>query len=205
MDERDDPMKPVEEALPTREESQRRLDEELRVLARKHPRTGWPENPGLGQTAKFWLDRHDRFRKLDQAVREGSDKAVIERVGADGFKPWLARTLNMYLGELEGHHHVEDHHYFPVFRRAEPGLAKGFDLLDNDHEALHGAIESIVGVANRVLQQAGDDPLAFHGEMERFREAYEELGKNLVLHLDDEEDLIIPLLIERGEGGLIGY
>lgn len=179
----------------------RRLDDTLLALARKHPREGWPENPGLGQTARFWLDRHGAFRELDRAVREGTDRAVIERVGADAFKPWLARTLNLYLGELEGHHHVEDHHYFPVFRRAEPELGRGFDLLDADHEALHEAIGRIVAAANRVLGTSTGDPLAFHGEMERFRETYSGLGRTLLLHLDDEEDLIIPLLIERGEPG----
>lgn len=191
-------------ALPTREQAPRRLDDELLALARKHPREGWPDNPGLGQTARFWLDRHDAFRELDRVIREGSGQAVIEKVGADTFKPWLARTLSLYLGELEGHHNVEDHHYFPVFRRAEPGLAKGFDLLDRDHEALHRAIEEIVAVGNRVLRQPADDPLAFTGEMERFRDSYETLGRTLVLHLDDEEDLIIPLLIERGEAAISG-
>lgn len=196
--------KAIGKALPTREDRPRRLEEELLLFARKHPREGWPENPGLGQTARFWLDRHDAFRELDRVIREGSDQAVIEKIGAESFKPWLARTLSLYLGELEGHHNVEDHHYFPVFRRAEPGLAKGFDLLDRDHEELHEAIEAIVAVGNRVLQQPTGDPLAFHGEMERFRESYEKLGRALVLHLDDEEDLIIPLLIERGETQLMG-
>ncbi|ESR23181.1 hemerythrin domain-containing protein [Lutibaculum baratangense] len=201
MTREDDRPTPVEEALPTRQGQPRRLDEELLVLARRHPREGWPANPGLGEVARFWLDRHDAFRKLDKVIRDGSDRAVIERLGAEAFKPWLARQLNLYLGELENHHAVEDHHYFPVFRRAEPGLARGFDILDNDHEALHHAIGEIVAIANRVLQQPASDPLAFHGEMERFRESYEGLGRTLVLHLDDEEDLIIPLLIERGETG----
>lgn len=194
----------IGKALPTREEAPRRLDEELLLLARKHPREDWPGNPGLGEVARFWLDRHDAFRQLDQVIREGSDQAVIEKIGADGFKPWLARNLSLYLGELESHHSVEDHHYFPVFRRAEPDLARGFDILDNDHEELHHAIEAIVGIANRVLQQPATDPVAFHGEMERFRESYETLGRTLVLHLDDEEDLIIPLLIDRGETEVMG-
>ncbi len=196
---------PVGDALPTRQAAPRRIDEELLLLARKHPREGWPDNPGLGQTARFWLDRHDAFRQLDRVIREGSGQAVLEKIGADAFKPWLARNLSLYLGELESHHSVEDHHYFPVFRRAEPDLARGFDVLDNDHETLHHAIEAIVGIANRVLQQPATDPLAFHGEMERFRESYETLGRTLVLHLGDEEDLIIPLLIERGEAAILGY
>ena len=30
------------------------------------------------------------------------------------------------------------------------------------------------------------------------------LAGSLTAHLDDEEDLIVPLLIERGEGGALG-
>ena len=43
--------------------------------------------------------------------------------------------LQTLLGNLHGHHQIEDHHYFPVFRQAEPRLAAGFGLLANDHVA----------------------------------------------------------------------
>ena len=55
------------------------------------------------------------------------------------------------LWQLEEHHQVEDQHYFPVFRRIEPRLAAGFELLEGDHEALHEALGLIVLRANAVL------------------------------------------------------
>ena len=37
---------------------------------------------------------------------------------------------------------------------------------------------------------------------DRYAEANEPLLKQLVHHLDEEEDLIIPLILDRGEGPL---
>src|ERR1700681_4408293 len=42
--------------------------------------------------------------------------------------------------QLEMHHRVEDDYYFPTFAAAAPKLQKGFDILDNDHGVIHGAI-----------------------------------------------------------------
>jgi iron-sulfur cluster repair protein YtfE (RIC family) len=108
------------------------------------------------------------------------------------------------LWQLEEHHQVEDQHYFPVFRRIEPRLAAGFEVLERDHEALHEALEVIALRANAVLARGNDDPVAFRGALERFVDTQRELGPGLVRHLDDEEDLVIPLLLERGEGALLG-
>jgi Hemerythrin HHE cation binding domain len=105
--------------------------------------------------------------------------------------------------QLEEHHLVEDLHYFPVFRRVEPRLAAGFELLEGDHRALHAALGGIVEVANRVLAD-DTDRSRFRAELGRFRDAQAELGQTLLRHLDDEEDLVVPLLLERGEELIAG-
>jgi iron-sulfur cluster repair protein YtfE (RIC family) len=180
-----------------------RLDDSLLFLARKHPREGWDASPKLGDLGRFWLQRHEAFRKLDALIREATDAAASRAVDENDYRRWLARHVNMMLGQLEEHHHVEDHHYFPVFRRAEPLLGKGFDLLDNDHGQLHEAIEGIADLTNVFLRAKPDDVTA-HDALQRFRDGHRKLGAHLVAHLDDEEDLIIPLLIERGEDGVLG-
>ena len=48
------------------------------------------------------------------------------------------------------HHRVEDDHYFPSFAAAAPKLQKGFDILDNDHGVIHGAIFDL-GTVSRSL------------------------------------------------------
>lgn len=180
------------------------LAEELRFLARHHPREGWAKDARLGGLASFWLQRHAAFRELDQIIRSGSQTALDERHEPERLRGWLARHLQVMLWQLEEHHQVEDQHYFPVFRRIEPRLAAGFEVLERDHEALHEALDVIAVRANAVLAPGSGDPVAFRGALERFVDTQRELGQSLVRHLDDEEDLVIPLLLERGEGALLG-
>ncbi len=139
------------------------------------------------------------FRRLDATLRAGSEAALAQPIEAAALKPWLARHLQGFLWQLEEHHQVEDVHYFPLFRRAEPRLAAGFEVLGRDHDALHAALAGIVEIANRVLAQDGAGPSHFRAALERFRDAQAELGRALCRHLDDEEDLVVPLLLERGE------
>lgn len=179
-----------------------RLDDSLLFLAREHPRP-WDRNPRLGETAAFWLQRHAFFRKLDGMIREATDAAVLGQVDPDRFNPWIARHLQLFLGQLEEHHMVEDHNYFPLFRRAEPRLSKGFDILDGDHELIHGHIHQLAERANAFLRAPQKDADAVRALIGRFREGYAGMGHDLVQHLDDEEDLIVPLLIDRGESAIL--
>jgi hemerythrin-like domain-containing protein len=185
-------------------ESRSALGEELRFLARRYPRPSWATHPNLGALARFWLQRHQMFRQLDEIIRSGSEGALTQPVDAAELKPWLARHLQTFLWQLEEHHQVEDFHYFPAFRQVEPRLAAGFELLERDHDALHTALGGIVQVANRVLAHDGADPSNFRAELARFHDAQVELGRTLLRHLDDEEDLVVPLLLERGEDVLTG-
>jgi hypothetical protein len=95
---------------------------------RRYPRETWAGHANLGELARFWLQRHELFRQLDEVIRSGVETALEEGVDAAAFKPWLSRHLGWSLWQLEQHHQVEDHHYFPLFRRAEPRLAPGFEL-----------------------------------------------------------------------------
>jgi iron-sulfur cluster repair protein YtfE (RIC family) len=179
-----------------------RLSDELLALARLHPRETWSGHANLGQVAQFWLQRHDMFRRLDAMLREGTETALRDGPEDDRFKPWLARYLRLFLGQLEEHHQVEDLNYFPVFRRIEPTLVAGFELLERDHAALHTALGGMVERANALL--TSESAAATRSALGRYHEAQTRLGRDLIQHLDDEEELVVPLLLERGEGVLYG-
>ncbi len=181
-----------------------RLAEELRFLARRYPKETWDGHANLGELARFWLARHEMFRQFDAVIRDGTQAAIEAKAEAADFRPWLARHLQAFLSQLEGHHQVEDMNYFPVFREAEPRLVAGFDLLESDHDALHEAIEGIVGHANGLLRAPEGDQAAFRSALSRFHDANLELGRGLIRHLDDEEELVIPLILDRGEDFLGG-
>lgn len=177
------------------------LPQELRYLVEAYPRDTWEAGQPIGETARFWLERHHAFRRLGGEI---ADRAAAFRERMDEpqlFAEWLVPRLNLFLGELDGHHTVEDHHYFPAFAAAEPKLKRGFEILDADHHVIHGLLDDNAAAGNafvRALGQGGD-------ALKRAGEAYSadiaHLMIGLMRHLDDEEDIVIPMLIDRGEAG----
>ena len=178
------------------------LPVEWLALLRRHPRAGWPGHPGLGVTAAFWLERHAAFRSLGAALEEATQKFRGGGLAPEDFQAWLAPRLQLLLSELNGHHQVEDLHYFPLFRRAEPRLVPGFALLDRDHKTLHISLVETTESANALLQALARSPEQAEGTAAIYAETSARLLTRLARHLDDEEDLVIPLLIEHGEAGL---
>lgn len=195
------------------------LPAELRVLIEKYPRDVWMGHSNLGEMARFWLQRHDMFREIGGILRNCMDAYRAGEADAAAFQGQLIRPLQFFLSELNTHHQVEDYHYFPHFRAADARLRPGFAILDADHHVIHDSIEQTVAVANHMLkafatQQGGSTLLSASGApiekvSDGFRKAVddyaavsERLIAQAVAHLLDEEDLIIPLILERGEVAL---
>ena len=175
---------------------------ELRTLVERYPREMWSGHENLGQMARFWLQRHDMFRKLG-----GMTDAAVLRFREGGTKPaefagWFGPRLQFFLEQLHAHHRIEDGYYFPIFRAADARLARGFDVLENDHGALHEGIERSVTAANALLGALGGDVDALMRAGESYALASASLLQGLRRHLDDEEDLIVPLILDRGEDQL---
>lgn len=175
--------------------------DELKVLLKQYPRETWKTTPS--PLARFWLDKHEAFRQQGRLLLAAADEFRAGTRGAVDFGTWTAPRLQGYLSALHGHHQIEDFHYFPAFRAAEQRLAAGFDLLAKDHERLHADIVNIVETINAFLStlregEAGDAD-AQRQAGERYCDAADALLGRLMRHLDDEEDLIIPIMIDRGE------
>jgi iron-sulfur cluster repair protein YtfE (RIC family) len=181
------------------------LPDDLRVLYAKYPRGAWNTVHTIGQLGSFWLQRHDMFRDFGAALVEGIEHLKNGEVAAERFARWFAPRLNHFLGDLEGHHQVEDHQYFPLFAAADQRLASGFELLEEDHHQIHALLERNAVAANAFHE----DLMSGSGRMPFTRDAYAveagSLLKGLMRHLEDEEDLLIPLLLDQGERKFGGY
>ncbi|MBX9458813.1 MAG: hemerythrin domain-containing protein [Rhizobium sp.] len=181
------------------------LPDDLRVLYARYPRGDWNTVHTIGQLGAFWLERHAMFRDFGRLLGSGLEDLREGRVTADRFAKWFAPRLNHFLGDLEGHHQVEDYQYFPLFAAADVRLASGFALLEEDHHQIHALLERNAETANRFYHDltTGDERLPFS------RDAYaveaDALLKGLERHLEDEEDLLIPLLLDQGERKFGGY
>lgn len=177
------------------------LPDALRVLLEKYPRDSWQTGTQLGGLTQFWLERHLMFRQLMDHL--GTDAETLVDAGMEPmeYARRLSRFGGMLVGQLHEHHGVEDAHYFPMLSRKEPRLAPAFELLDRDHHALDGHLATFTDDANALLGalQAGD---ISSGEDGRFAETVGQLQRFLDRHLTDEEEIVIPVLMEHGEGSL---
>lgn len=154
--------------------------------------------------ARFWIDKHNYLRQQSEGIIGANDEFRAGRIDPEQFGSWLAPRLQSFLSVLHGHHQIEDFHYFPAFRRTEPRLNPGFDVLARDHELVHHGIAGIVESVNTffsTLQSdaTGADDARRHAA-DRYIEASQLLHTRLIRHLEDEEDLIIPLMIRQDEG-----
>ena len=171
------------------------LPEHLRVLADMYPRTDWRGHPNFNDLTAFWLERHGMFRQLNDLLVEGTEKRL------DGANPRYGREMQHYtsafLNQLHGHHQIEDHHYFPQFIPLDNRLEQGFEILDRDHHALDGHIHALAESTNAVLRKiaAGEDD---EKEAVTLLEAQRAFRTFLHRHLDDEEDLVVPVILEYG-------
>jgi iron-sulfur cluster repair protein YtfE (RIC family) len=187
------PRRPVSDTLDVRSG----LPEAHRWLLETYPRLRW-HDAELGEVARFWLRMHGSFRQKQAdmarqtaAWRTSGDVITLHR--------GLIPTLQAYLQHLDGHHRVETGHYFPVMRRVEPRIGTGIDLLDADHEALHGRLEALfkAGLAFHHALGQGSPEAGDHAA--RLADAVEATSRATDRHLEDEEDIVIPLIVRHAE------
>ncbi len=175
--------------------------DDLRVLIARFPREQWEGHANLGEMARFWLSRHAMFRELSGNIGQVTAGFLKGDLPAADFPSQLVPRLQFLLSQLNVHHQIEDEHYFPIFRAAEERLARGFDVLEGDHHAIHNNMASTAETANALLRALADTADA-RMQAEACARASGTLMKGLVRHLDDEEDLIVPLILDRGEQAL---
>lgn len=175
---------------------------DLRALIERYPREAWSRHENLGQMAQFWLQRHAMFRQLGGAIDEATARFRAGRMPVAEFPRWFVPRLQFFIEQLYAHHHIEDAHYFPIFRAADKRLGRGFDVLEADHAVLHAGIERSTQTANAMLRALGGDADTLRQAGDAYADASAALLKGLRRHLDDEEDLIVPLILDRGEDKL---
>ena len=173
------------------------LPSEFLFLYEAFPRERW-DTAGLHPTARHWLHMHGGFRihlaemgAMVAAWRGDHDLRSLHRA--------LIPALQQFLQHLDGHHRVESGHYFPALQRLEPRIAAGIDLLDRDHDAIHVHIEAMVETGRALHQAVVGGAGDARDRVERLADVLTLAGPQLARHLDDEEDIVIPLIALRGD------
>jgi hemerythrin-like domain-containing protein len=178
------------------------LTDDLKVLLARYPREVWDGHANLGEMATFWLSRHAMFRDLGATLDDAAERFRSGGMDARQFAGFFAPRLQFFLQQLHVHHHIEDDHYFPIFREADARLVRGFEMLESDHDALAVSIQDSVNAANDFLRALNAAPADVEPAADAYMQSGAVLLRGLIRHLDDEEDLIVPLILDRGEDAL---
>lgn len=170
------------------------------MLLKRHPRERWASHGSLD--VAFWLEVHRRFRHECAALDGLADDYRQQRLPARELAIVAAPRLAGLLTDLRGHHQVEDFHYFPVFRRLAPQLTSGIDALEHDHAELDQdavAARSALRELRAVLADSDANTSGATAALaaQQFVTAASRLCLRIDRHLNDEEDLVVPLLLEQ--------
>lgn len=167
------------------------------MLLERHPRVGWGSHGAAD--AAFWLEIHDGFRREVSALGAIADRHRSARITPLELGVLSTPRLRGLLARLHGHHQVEDFEYFPALRRADPRLERGFDALERDHGVLREhAAAALAALESLAAAAAEKDALdGARRAAERYGVASGGFGALLARHLADEEDLVVPLLLDR--------
>ncbi|MET3827829.1 hemerythrin-like domain-containing protein [Sphingomonas sp. PvP055] len=180
-------------------ESRSGLPGTIAYLRDTYPAPTWREHHNFGELAAFWLQVHaslrdqgNQLQQITQAFRDGT-------LEANAFQQAFVPRFNQFLQHLEGHHQIEDAAYFPKFRALDPRMQHGFDLLESDHHLIHGAVLTSLDAARQLVTALPRGGSAVAAARDGYSDATDRLIQLLARHLEDEEDLVIPALLQHGE------
>jgi len=179
------------------------LPPDIAFLRERYPANEWRAHPNYGELGAFWLRVHDALRQQGHALQQTT---LAFREGGQSpaqFQAGFASRLGHYLQHLEGHHHIEDAQYFPRFRALDRRMAVGFDLLENDHVVIHDTLLVSAASAGSLLESLARGADAARYAADAYADDADRLLALLDRHLADEEDLVIPAMLEHGERRLL--
>lgn len=166
------------------------------------PREQWAANPRMGGEPGFWLEIHkglltasatlprwiEQFQQEEDPVRMQAIAGQISGLG------------QQLVHHAHGHHHIEDHHFFPVFLRMFPQLEHPLELLDGDHKVLAEVLDDLE-------KATAGFPVTPQGSEREQREAWmrgadillpaaKRLDALFIRHIGDEEEICIPVMLK---------
>lgn len=174
------------------------LPDALRVLLAEYPRDLWATDPGFDGLIRFWLDRHMMFRRIVADMLGDARRLVDLQLDPAQYASRLSRYGGMFVNGLHEHHTIEDTHYFPKLSSKDQRIAAGFAILDKDHHDIDEHLNAFVASANGILNLR-DKPQEMRDLVGRFETEMIGLERLLDRHLNDEEELIVPVILKFGD------
>ncbi|MBV7410803.1 hemerythrin domain-containing protein [Maritimibacter sp. DP1N21-5] len=173
------------------------LPAEMRLLLDAHPRDGWDQNPAFARSTRDWMAAHQLFRDLAYLLRTGAEHRLDGTWSDEDYAPRLSAYGDRLVRALHGHHRFEDVSFFPELSAADARFDRGLEILEADHLALDAVLDRLTRSGNRALKLMQLDPMQVRGEVGLVRDEAARVEAFLERHLGDEEDLVVPILLEH--------
>lgn len=172
------------------------LPDAIRILIEKYPRDLWEGHSNFDGMTQFWLSRHLEFRRALTMMRTDAQTILDDREDRSNTSRRMLHVGHFFIDALHGHHNIEDHHYFPVLSKTEPRLERGFELLDADHHDLHAHLDDLAEHMSQIATT--ENSLALRDMVGSTETALGRFERFMDRHLTDEEDLVVPIVLEHG-------
>ena len=155
------------------------------------PREQWREHPNYPEQVLL-MGSHENFRQVG--------RLLIEAAGSDGAEPLygptaIRRLFEGLIGAMRNHEHYEEAKLYPYLTHRY-----GADLtsLRAGHERLHVAADAVRAALERCRERAA-------AAAEDLRRTLREHQEVLVEHLREEEDVVIPMLLDLSRAEFVRY
>ena len=136
------------------------------------------------------------FTVVHRALRRDGARlaAALDGLGAGDTARARAvqRWFDGFRGELDGHHAVEDHLWFPVLAERVPTFAQHTDRIEREHQMLDDAVRGVAIALDRLV----DDEAPRVRRIEA-HDAACELSSLLDAHLGFEDSDVLPLYLRH--------
>ena len=173
------------------------LPDEMRILLGAYPRDAWQAHPNFAQSTQNWLGAHRMFRQLSQITRSDTETYLDKNSTHDNYAARISYYGDALVRNLHGHHHWEDHVYFPELSAADPRFDKGLAILESDHQQLDKVLEQFTDHANRTIKLIQLDESKARDEAGLVHQAAQDIETLLTRHLADEEELAVPIILHH--------
>lgn len=173
------------------------LPKDMQVLLRDYPRDAWPDHPNFARSIQNWMGAHDMFRNLSELNQKETELYLTKSRDPQEFAGRLSFYGDLLVRNLHGHHTWEDRDYFPELQAADPRFAHGLDMLEGDHLQMDEVLDGFTRQANRVVQLIQLDEAQAREEANILHDTCGDIRAFLSRHLEDEEDLIVPILLHH--------
>lgn len=173
------------------------LPQEMQLLLRDYPREDWPGHPNFATATQNWMRAHQMFRQLGDIIVKDTEKLLEKEMETKRYASRLSHYGNQLVNNLHGHHHWEDHSFFPELEAADPRFLRGLEMLETDHTEMDALLNTFTDAANRYLQLERLSPKETREELPAMLKAGESIKRFLGRHLADEEDLVVPIILHH--------